>query len=48
MTREDFNVNKSFKNIKVYKEELDEFCDKYTFTYKMSHYLKNGDYILTL
>jgi len=31
---------KSFKNVKVLKEELDEFGEKHIFTHKMSHYLK--------
>ena len=38
--REQLTSIKSFKNIKVLKEELDEFWDKHTFTHKMSHYLK--------
>lgn len=37
--REQLTSIKSFKNIKVLKEELDEFWDKHTFTHKMSHYL---------
>ena len=40
ITREDFTSIKSFKNIKVLKEELGEFWEKHTFTHKMSHYLK--------
>jgi putative transposase len=40
MTREDLTSTKSFKNVKVLKEELDEFWEKHTFTHKMSHYLK--------
>ena len=40
ITREDLTSIKSFKNLKVLKEELDEFWDKHTFTHKMSHYLK--------
>jgi transposase len=40
MTRQDLTSIKSFKNVKVLKKELDEFWEKYTFTHKMSHYLK--------
>ena len=39
-TRENLTSIKSFKNIEVLKEELDEFWEKHTFTHKMSHYLK--------
>ncbi len=39
-TREELTSIKSFKNIKVLKEELDEFWEKHRFTHKMSHYLK--------
>jgi len=39
-TREDLMSIKSFKNVKVLKEELDEFGEKHIFTHKMSHYLK--------
>ncbi len=39
-TRKDLTSIKSFKNIKVLKEELKEFWEKRTFTHKMSHYLK--------
>ena len=39
-TREELTSIKSFKNIKVLKEELDEFWDRHIFTHKMSHYLK--------
>jgi len=40
ITREDVTSIKSFKKIKVLKEELGEFWEKHTFTHKMSHYLK--------
>jgi putative transposase len=39
-TREDLTSIKSFKNLKVLKEELDEYWKKHLFTHKMSHYLK--------
>jgi hypothetical protein len=38
-TREELTSIKSFKNIKVLKEEQKEFWEKHTFTHKMSHYL---------
>jgi transposase len=40
MTREDLTSIKSFKNLKILKEELDEYWEKHSFTHKMSHYLK--------
>lgn len=40
ITREDLTSIKSFKNLKVLKEELDEYWEKHSFTHKMSHYLK--------
>jgi transposase len=40
ITREDLTSIKSFKNLKVLKEELDEYWGKHSFTHKMSHYLK--------
>ncbi|MDD3874707.1 MAG: IS630 family transposase, partial [Methanosarcina sp.] len=38
--REELTSIKSFKNIKVLKEELDEFWEGHIFTHKMLHYLK--------
>lgn len=39
-TREELTSIKSFKNVKVLKEELDDFWGRHIFTHKMSHYLK--------
>ena len=39
-TREELTSIKSFKNLKILKEELEEFWEKHVFTHKMSHYLK--------
>jgi hypothetical protein len=47
MTREDLTSIKLFKDVKVFKEELDEFGGKHTFTHKMSHYLKWRLYIFS-
>lgn len=39
-TREELTSIKSFKNVKVLKEEMDGFWERHIFTHKMSHYLK--------